>query len=115
MFSALLYYEKTGNACYLQGRQNPKRSEANGKYAEGRVTHTAKVENGTILLDAEPQIAEYDGKAHDALISVTVDPKDCKLEYSLDGGEFTEIMPKVTMAAEEYTISIKASKQRYFQ
>ena len=88
-------------------------SEANGKYAEGRVTHTAKVENGTILLDAEPYIAEYDGKAHDALISVTVDPKDCKLEYSLDGGEFTEIMPKVTMAAEEYTISIKASKEGY--
>ena len=88
-------------------------SEANGEYAEGRVTHTAKVENGTILLDAEPYIAEYDGKAHDALISVTVDPKDCKLEYSLDGGEFTEIMPKVTMAAEEYTISIKASKEGY--
>ena len=88
-------------------------SEANGKYAEGRVTHTAKVENGTILLDAEPYIGEYDGKAHDALISVTVDPKDCKLEYSLNGGKFTEVMPKVTMAAEEYTISIKASKEGY--
>ena len=88
-------------------------SEANGKYAEGRVTHTAKVENGTILLEAEPYIAEYDGKAHDALISVTVEPKDCKLEYSLDGGKFTEVMPKVTMAAEEYTISIKASKEGY--
>ena len=88
-------------------------SEANGEYAEGRVTHTAKVENGTILLDAEPYIAEYDGKAHDALISVTVDPKDCKLEYSLNGGKFTEVMPKVTMAADEYTISIKASKEGY--
>ena len=88
-------------------------SEANGKYAEGRVTHTAKVENGTILLEAEPYIGEYDGKAHDALISVTVDPKDCKLEYSLNGGKFTEVMPKVTMAAEEYTISIKASKEGY--
>ena len=88
-------------------------SEANGKYAEGRVTHTAKVENGTILLEAEPYIGEYDGKAHDALISVTVEPKDCKLEYSLNGGKFTEVMPKVTMAADEYTISIKASKEGY--
>ncbi len=90
-------------------------SAPNGKYAENKAIHTATVKNGEISLTATAYTGTYDGKEHNALISVEVDPQDAKKEYALgEEKTYTETMPKVTNAA-EYTVSIKASKIGYTQ
>ncbi len=61
------------------------KSAANGEYAENKVIHVATVKNGTIELEAIPYDGVYDGQAHNAFTSISTNPSDAKLEYSLDG------------------------------
>ena len=53
----------------------------------------ATVKNGTIELEAIPYDGVYDGQAHNAFTSISTNPSDAKLEYSLDGNEYNEEMP----------------------
>ncbi len=86
-------------------------SEANGEYAENKVAHKAKVENGTIELRAEAYEGSYDGQEHDALENIYVNPSDAKRKYTLNGKEYEDI-PKVS-GASEYTVALEASKPGY--
>ena len=88
------------------------RSVANGEYAENKVIHVATVKNGTIELEAIPYDGVYDGQAHNAFTSISTNPSDVKLEYSLDGNEYNEEMPTITNAS-EFTVTVKASKEGY--
>ena len=88
------------------------RSSANGEYAENKVIHVATVKNGTIELEAIPYDGVYDGQAHNAFTSISTNPSDVKLEYSLDGNEYNEEMPTITNAS-EFTVTVKASKEGY--
>ena len=86
------------------------RSSANGEYAENKVIHVATVKNGTIELEAIPYDGVYDGQAHNAFTSISTNPSDVKLEYSLDGNEYNEEMPTITNTSE---FTVKASKEGY--
>ena len=88
------------------------RSAANGEYAENKVIHVATVKNGTIELEAIPYDGVYDGQAHNAFTSISINPSDAKLEYSLDGNEYNEKMPTITNTS-EFTVTVKASKEGY--
>ena len=88
------------------------RSSANGEYAENKVIHVATVKNGTIELEAIPYDGVYDGQAHNAFTSISINPSDAKLEYSLDGNEYNEKMPTITNTS-EFTVTVKASKEGY--
>ena len=88
------------------------KSAANGEYAENKVIHVATVKNGTIELEAIPYDGVYDGQAHNAFTSISTNPSDVKLEYSLDGNEYNEEMPTITNAS-EFTVTVKASKEGY--
>ena len=55
-------------------------SAAATNYNAKSVTYTATVQNGTITLSATPYTGTYDGKAHNAITSVTVNPSDAKIE-----------------------------------
>ena len=88
------------------------RSSANGEYAENKVIHVATVKNGTIELEAIPYDGVYDGQAHNAFTSISTNPSDAKLEYSLDGNEYNEEMPTITNTS-EFTVTVKASKEGY--
>ena len=85
------------------------RSSANGEYAENKVIHVATVKNGTIELEAIPYDGVYDGQAHNAFTSISTNPSDVKLEYSLDGNEYNEEMPTITNTS-EFTVTVKVSK-----
>ena len=88
------------------------RSAASGEYAENKAIHLATVENGTIELEAIPYEGVYDGQAHNAFTSISTNPSDVKLEYSLDGNEYNEEMPTITNTS-EFTVTVKASKEGY--
>lgn len=88
------------------------RSAANGKYAQGRATYTVMVNRGRITLSATAYTGAYDGKDHDAITSVTVSPTDAKIEYSLNGGEWSTTIPKVNRP-DNYSVSIRATKEGY--
>ena len=88
------------------------RSAASGEYAENKAIHLATVENGTIELEAIPYEGVYDGQAHNAFTSISTNPSDAKLEYSLDGNEYNEEMPTITNTS-EFTVTVKASKEGY--
>ena len=88
------------------------RSAASGEYAENKAIHLATVKNGTIELEAIPYDGVYDGKAHNAFMSISTNPSDVKLEYSLDGNEYNEEMPTITNTS-EFTVTVKASKEGY--
>ena len=88
------------------------RSAANGEYAENKVIHVATVKNGTMELEAIPYDGVYDGQAHNAFTSISINPSDAKLEYSLDGNEYNEKMPTITNTS-EFTVTVKASKEGY--
>ena len=88
------------------------RSAASGEYAENKAIHVATVENGTIELEAIPYEGVYDGQAHNAFTSISINPSDAKLEYSLDGNEYNEKMPTITNTS-EFTVTVKASKEGY--
>ena len=88
------------------------KSAANGDYAENKVIHVATVENGTIKLSVTPYTGIYDGQDHDALSNISVEPSDAKLEYSINGGKYSEDMPKIKDTS-EFTVTVKASKEGY--
>ena len=88
------------------------KSAANGDYEENKVIHVATVENGTIELEAIPYEGVYDGQEHDAFTSISTNPGDAKLEYSLDGNEYNEEMPTITNTS-SFSVTVRASKAGY--
>ena len=81
-------------------------------YKAKSATYEATVNNGTIRLSATPYTGTYDGKAHNALTNVSVNPSDAKLEYSINGGTYSTTMPTVTNSS-SFTVTVRASKAGY--
>ena len=67
-----------------------------------------------IKLEVEVYTGIYDGKAHDAIISVTTNPAGATIEYALGNGEYSSTIPQVT-DANTYSISIRATKEGYIK
>ena len=87
-------------------------SAENANYNEKSATYTATVQNGTISLGATPYTGTYDGKAHNAITKVTVNPSDAKIDYSTDGTNYSTTMPTVTNSS-SFTVTVRASKAGY--
>ena len=88
------------------------KSAESNNYKEKTATYEANVKNGTISLSATPYTGTYDGKAHNALTNVTVNPSDAKIEYSTDGTTYSTTMPTVTNSS-SFTVTVRASKDGY--
>ena len=88
------------------------KSSANGDYAENKVVHVATVQNGTIELSVTPYTGIYDGKVHDAITKINVNPTDAKIEYSIDGENYSETVPTITETS-SFTVTVRASKAGY--
>ena len=88
------------------------KSSANGDYAENKVVHVATVQNGTIELSVTPYTGIYDGKAHGAITKINVNPTDAKIEYSIDGENYSETVPTITETS-SFTVTVRASKAGY--
>ena len=87
-------------------------SAAATNYNAKSATYTATVQNGTISLSATPYSGTYDGKAHNALTKVSVNPSDAKLEYSTNGTTYSTTMPTITNVS-SFTVTVRASKAGY--
>ena len=87
-------------------------SAATTNYNAKSATYTATVNNGTISLSATPYTGTYDGKAHNAITSVTVNPSDAKIEYSTNGTTYSTTMPTITNTS-SFTVTVRASKAGY--
>ena len=87
-------------------------SAAATNYNAKSATYTATVQNGTISLSATPYSGTYDGKAHNALTKVSVNPSDAKIEYSINGGTYSTTMPTITNTS-SFTVTVRASKAGY--
>ena len=87
-------------------------SAATTNYNEKSATYTATVNNGTITLSATPYTGTYDGKAHNALTKVSVNPSDAKIEYSTNGTSYSTTMPTITNTS-SFTVTVRASKAGY--
>ena len=87
-------------------------SAATANYNPKSATYIATVNNGTISLSATPYTGAYDGKAHNAITSVTVNPSDATIEYSTDGTNYSTTMPTVTNSS-SFTVTVRASKAGY--
>ena len=87
-------------------------SAAATNYNAKSATYIATVQNGTISLGATPYTGTYDGKAHNAITSVTVNPSDAKIDYSTDGTNYSTTMPTVTNSS-SFTVTVRASKAGY--
>ena len=70
------------------------------------------MQNGTISLKVTPYVGTYDGQDHDALSNISVEPSDAKLEYSINGGKYSEEMPKIKDTS-EFSVTVVASKEGY--
>ena len=70
------------------------------------------MQNGTISLKVTPYVGTYDGQEHDALSNISVEPSDAKLEYSINGGKYSEEMPKIKDTS-EFSVTVVASKEGY--
>ena len=88
------------------------KSSANGDYAENKVVYVATVQNGTIELSVMPYTGIYDGKAHNAITKINVNPTDAKIEYSTDGTTYDTTMPTITDTS-SFTVTVRASKTGY--
>ena len=47
------------------------------------------MQNGTIKLEVTPYVGTYNGQEHNALSEISVEPSDAKLEYFINGGEYS--------------------------
>ena len=70
------------------------------------------MQNGTISLKVTPYVGTYDGQEHNALSNISVEPSDAKLEYSINGGKYSEEMPKIKDTS-EFSVTVVASKEGY--
>ena len=87
-------------------------SAETSNYTAKSATYEATINNGTISLSATPYTGAYDGKAHNALTNVNVNPSDARLEYSTNGGTYSTTMPTVTNTS-SFTVTVQASKAGY--
>ena len=81
-------------------------------YTAKSATYEATVNNGTISLSATAYTGTYDGKTHNALTNVSVNPSDAKLEYFINGGTYSTTMPTITNTS-SFTVTVRASKAGY--
>ena len=70
------------------------------------------MQNGTISLKVTLYVGTYDGQEHNALSEISVEPSDAKLEYSINGGEYSAEMPKIKDTS-EFTVTVVAGKEGY--
>ena len=70
------------------------------------------MQNGTISLKVTPYVGTYDGQEHNALSNISVEPSDAKLEYSINGGQYSAEMPKIKDTS-EFTVTVVAGKEGY--
>ncbi len=54
----------------------------------------------------------YNANEHPSISDVTASIKDAKIEYSINGGVFSETLPKITNAG-DYTVEIRATLRGY--
>ena len=87
-------------------------SAATSNYEAQTATYVATVNMGKITINATAYSGKYDGKAHNALTTVSTNPTGTTIEYSLNGGTYSTTMPQVT-GASTYSISIRATKAGY--
>ena len=81
-------------------------------YNAKSATYTATVKNGEITINATPYTGTYDGKVHNAFTSVTTNPSDAKLEYSINGGTYSTTMPTIKDTS-SFTVTVRVSKTGY--
>ena len=81
-------------------------------YTAKSATYETTVNNGTISLSATPYTGTYDGKEHNALTNVSVNPSDAKIDYSTDGKTYSTTMPTITNTS-SFTVTVRASKAGY--
>ena len=81
-------------------------------YTAKSATYTVNVQNGTISLSATPYSGTYDGRAHNAITNVNVNPADAKIEYSTNGTSYSTTMPTITNTS-SFTVTIRATKTGY--
>ena len=81
-------------------------------YTAKSATYETTVNNGTISLSATAYTGTYDGKPHNTLTNVSVNPSDAKLEYSINGGTYSTTMPTITNTS-SFTVTVRASKAGY--
>ena len=85
----------------------------NDKYTDFEKTYTTKINAVDIDgLSAELYSDTYDGQEHDAVKEIVGRKAGDKIEYQLDGGEWTQDIPKVKDAG-EYTILIRVTRSNY--
>ena len=89
-------------------------SAATSNYEAQTATYVATVNMGKITINATAYSGKYDGKAHNALTTVSTNPTGTTIEYSLNGGAYSTTMPQVT-GASTYSISIRATKEGYIK
>lgn len=73
---------------------------------------TGDVEDKIITLSATPYNGTYDGNSHNVITNISANPSDSKIEYSIDGTNFSTTMPTITNAS-SISVTIKASKTGY--
>ena len=66
----------------------------------------------SIEIEAEAYEGVYDGQVHDAITNLKVKPSDAKIEYALEKGKYSAVIPQVTNV-NTYTVFIRASKEGY--
>ena len=66
----------------------------------------------SIEIEAEAYEGVYDGQAHDVITNLKVKPSDAKIEYALEKGKYSPVIPQVTNV-NTYTVFIRASKEGY--
>lgn len=70
------------------------------------------IENRPMILEVTGYEGVYDEEEHDAITITKIEPSDATLRYSLNGGEYDTVIPKVKNVG-TYSISIEASKIGY--
>ena len=73
---------------------------------------TGDVEDKIITLSATPYNGTYDENSHNVITNISANPSDSKIEYSIDGTNFSTTMPTITNAS-SISVTIKASKTGY--
>ena len=102
---------KNGYSVTVKNKTNSLNGSNSGGNTGGE-TQTPEITIGEITITAIPYTGTYDGKAHNAFTSVTINPSDAKLEYSINGGSYSTIMPTITDSS-SFTVTVKASKAGY--
>ncbi len=79
-------------------------------YEEG--TLTVLNNDSLVISSANPYTGTYDASAHDALNELDSNVPNTKFSYSVNGGPFSDTLPKFTDAG-DYTVTVRAEADGY--